>query len=371
MTKITWKEIETTTGGISPCARSSHGISFVEKNGGASTPRLVLFGGEATARTPLTKHESTWIADLIKNDTNEEEHWKWRPLVSSESDNTSTIMPPPRVAHSQAVVDEKVYIFGGRCGIEIGEKGLNDLWVLDLSGEPGSESWTLIQQNDINDGDGGDLPPEPRSFHKMIAVGNDLYVFGGCGANGRLADLHKFDTVKNTWHNLGSSNILKGRGGANLIHLTESNRIAVIAGFAGVETNDGHAYNLSTNKWEDNAIENLTSMRERSVCVSASAPSKKVAFLFGGEVDPSDRGHEGAGGFEGDVVLLDLGSGAVKSQIKPSSEEEWPGKRGWSDGTLREVASSGKSILYMFGGLCGDDKEPQRLGDLWQCEIEA
>ena len=41
--------------------------------------------------------------------------------------------------------------------------------------------------------------PVPRSFHKMIAVGADIYVYGGCAAKGRLADLHHFDTRTATW----------------------------------------------------------------------------------------------------------------------------------------------------------------------------
>lgn len=36
--------------------------------------------------------------------------------------------------------------------------------------------------------------PAPRSYHRMVADGKVLYVFGGCSAAGRQADLHAFDT---------------------------------------------------------------------------------------------------------------------------------------------------------------------------------
>lgn len=73
----------------------------------------------------------------------------------------------------------------------------------------------------------------------MVAVGTDLFVFGGCGdASGRLADLHKFDTKTRTWTALGTSNVLRGRGGANMITLKDG-ALAVVAGFVGEETNDG------------------------------------------------------------------------------------------------------------------------------------
>ena len=57
------------------------------------------------------------------------------------------------------------------------------------------------------------------------------------------------------------------------------------------------------NKWEDGLLDYTqedNKMRPRSVCISSilslSTTGKNVAVLFGGEVDPSDRGHEGAGG---------------------------------------------------------------------------
>ena len=273
---------------------------------------------------------------------------------------------PSRLGHAQTTIGEKIYIFGGRSGIQVDEKPLNDMWVLDASGKPGTEEWSEVAYDKSLS---SSPPPEARSFHKMVAVGTDLYVFGGCGASGRLADLHKFDTTTRTWTALGTSNVLRGRGGANLITL-KNGALAVVAGFAGEETNDGHMI-ASDGKWAEAGMEGLSSMRPRSVCVSASFPHKDCAIIFGGEVDPSDRGHEGAGGFQNDVVILDYQSGAHKETIqKYSSDSEWPEERGWSDGDVGQVDSSldGES-LFVFGGLSGDDKDPRRLDDLWECRF--
>lgn len=248
-------------------------------------------------------------------------------------------------------------------GIGMGEKALNDLWVLDCSNEAGAESWALVEPIE-------GAPPEPRSFHKMVSVGSDLYVFGGCGSSGRLADLHKFDTVSKTWSNMGKSDLLRGRGGANLIHFEGSEVLAIIAGFCGQETNDGHRFILGKG-WERSTMDGLGDLRPRSVCISAYIPSNSVALIFGGEVDPSDRGHEGAGGFENDLIILDGETGTVKNQIpSPSSGTKWPEKRGWSDGAVRKSAE-GDSTLYIFGGLSGDDTNPRRLADLWRCDMKC
>lgn len=331
----------------SPCPRSSHGLSIVQ-NG----TRLILHGGEKIARTPLEDTESTWAADF------EQGSWQWRRI-----DATNT--PPARLAHAQASYKDCVYIFGGRAGITMDEKAMNDLWKLDASGNAGSETWSLVEPSETSG-----APPEPRSFHRMVCVNDSLYVFGGCGANGRLADLHRFDLTTNAWHNLGASS-LRGRGGANLLTLGESKMLAVVAGFAGEETADGQSFNIATNKWNDVMLtDSLKGMRPRSVCVSGSFPSLGCAIIFGGEVDPSDRGHEGAGGFENDVVVLDGDSGAYIETIKASTTEPWPQNRGWSDGASI-TTDEGTGHLYLFGGLSGDDANPRRLGDLWRMDIES
>jgi hypothetical protein len=229
------------------------------------------------------------------------------------------------------------------------EQAMNDLWKLDTN------TWTWSEVSCS-----GDVPAK-RSFHRMLSVGDEyLYVFGGCGDSGRLADLYRLHLATYTWEALGASPLLRGRGGANLLVL-DNDKLAVVAGFAGEETCDGHVFDTSMNTWHEELMSNLEGLRPRSVCVAASL-SERYCVIFGGEVNPSERGHEGAGGFANDVVLLDKTTGQYLESVAPTSLE-WPETRGWSDG-----ASNGMN-LFFYGGLAGDDVNPRRLDDLWMLSI--
>lgn len=349
-TKITPK-IDPNHAAGRPCSRSSHGVSWIQ-----SSSRLVIYGGEHIARTPLPPQEATWACDFKSGSSDE---GQWRAIGGDP--------PPPRVAHAQALHEDSstIYVFGGRSGIEMQEKATNDLWKLDCSGPPGSEKWSRVDPN-IQEGDG---LPEARSFHKMVCIGDSLYVFGGCGSeSGRLKDMHRYDIVTNTWHNLGESQHLRGRGGPTLLPLNSGSLLGVVAGFAGEETNDGHVFDIASGKWFENSlVDDLKDLRPRSVCIGESFPGAGVSVIFGGEVDPSAKGHEGAGGFENDVVVLDESTGKLLETIPQGRDETVPETRGWSDGAVAVNDNGGD--LYVFGGLSGDDAAPKRLDDLWKLQI--
>jgi Galactose oxidase, central domain len=325
-----------------PCTRSSHGVSAITCTDG--TTGLFVYGGEHIARTPIENNNAGWIC------SNNMSQWKWI--------DCSAAAPSPRVAHAQACYDNRyVYIFGGRTGIGMDESPLDDMWMFDTT----TEKWTSVSTT-------GDIPPA-RSFHRMICINNNLYLFGGCGSSGRLNDLYQFNINTKVWSNLGTS-LLRGRGGPNVFPIQSNTAIAIVGGFAGEETNDGHIYSIANGKWTETVLATeLQDLRPRSVCVSGSFPSVGVSLLFGGEVDPSDRGHEGAGGFENDIVLLDESTGHLLQTIKSStSTNEWPEQRGWSDCASIDNGN-GTGQLYVFGGLTGDDATPQRLNDLWKLDI--
>ena len=92
-------------------------------------------------------------------------------------------------------------------------------------------------------------------------------------------------------------------------------------------------------------------------------------LVFGGEVDPSSKGHEGAGGFANDVILIDEDSLKVEVMSHARSDDmEIPLERGWSTGDL--LYNNGSNRLVIFGGLSGNDDSPMRLNDLWICEVK-
>ena len=368
--KLEWEEVKLAPDPVHgvPIERSSHGVSLLRRG-----TVLFLYGGEHIARTPITEptQQVVWTAHL----SSQQHRWQ----VSTGGITGTNIGPSPRVAHAQAVhrttandgTVERVYVFGGRTGVQMQESPLNDLWAW----RDDTETWDKIH-------DTSGTPPEPRSFHRMVCMDDSLYVFGGCGASGRLADLHRFDVLTRTWYALTPST-LRGRGGANLIALPTSQKILVWGGFAGEEMCDGQIYDIRTDTW--GTVELSESVRPRSVCVAGTLAGKddgddggggERIVIFGGEVNSSDRGHEGAGGFAQDVVLMRVVNDStspskvlLKCQqgdaIQPgtSTSVGAPSSRGWSAGDTYD------NVLYLFGGLSGDDTDPKRLGDLWKLTV--
>jgi hypothetical protein len=346
---------------------------------------LVLYGGENVPRTPITdERQSLWLIERtrVAGTTTDDDRYRWayKSLAAASGDGAS---PPPRVAHSQAAIGDAVYVFGGRVGVDVSETPLNDVWRLEV-----------VDDVDADDGRGGggcgrskavwerivipenDEQPEARSFHGMIAVKSSLYMFGGCGTNGRLNDLWEFDTLSERWTDLGRSHVLAGRGGPNVLSLSSTMssgtlddddvRIAIVGGFAGVETNDGHVYSGSYGSWETGGMDGISEkMKKRSVSCYGSFPNANRCLIFGGEVDPSAMEHEGAGTFEGDFVILDGTTGRVLDVVKPAECGAWPEARGWADAA---VGADGRTF-YMFGGLAGNDANPRRLDDFWECKV--
>lgn len=159
-----------------PIERSSHAVSII---GGT----LYVIGGENTARIPI---DSTVYALDISNQNLKDGSAVWRKIEPEHP----RFAPSPRIAHAQATIGKKIYIFGGRQGITMDESPLNDLHYFDTV----KEEWVEVAMV----GKVGNVP-SPRSFHKMVSVGSSLFVFGGCGNDGRMSDLYEFMTEEHYW----------------------------------------------------------------------------------------------------------------------------------------------------------------------------
>ena len=230
----------------------------------------------------------------------------------------------------------------------MGEQALNDLWSFDSD----AKKWT---QHEHGDG------PAPRSFHKMCAIGSDLFVFGGCGVVGRNADLWKFDTVAGKWTVLAGEPPagLPGRGGAGFLPSSDGKSLFVVGGFIGEESNAVFRFDLAENTWHEVLAEKNDVVRPFSVSCGAMIGGD-LCFI-GGEVDPSAKGHEGAGGFCNTVVLLDGLTGMPKDAPAGVNEGEGrPADRGWADAAVWP----GQGVV-IYGGLSGSDADPLRLADTW------
>jgi len=349
--KCNWKQIISAQDtSLIPKERSSHSVSIIGTT-------LYLFGGENIARIPIDS--SIYSMEISENSPN---FGIWNKIQVSNN-----VEPVPRIAHSQATIGNRIYIFGGRQGIEMEESSLNDLYYFDIE----TKTWNKIPENDTF--------PAERSFHQMISIGQNLFVFGGCGKSGRLSDLHEFDTVTSKWikhsnefkledsnENIGT---ISGRGGASLIASKNGDKIFLVAGFAGdscagKEMDEIYIFDLKSKSWK---LVSQTLPTPRSVCISTKISLGKNNFIviFGGEIDPSNRGHEGAGGFSNELFLINEDTLEIKIiSRKDFPNMNWPITRGWSSGS-----SISNNQFLIFGGLTGDDKDPMRLNDLWTCTI--
>ncbi|KAK2569848.1 Acyl-CoA-binding domain-containing protein 4 [Acropora cervicornis] len=122
------------------------------------------------------------------------------PTCSWVTRGVSGQIPAPRQGHAAAVVDKKVYIFGGSSGGGYGGQHsdttsdpvyLNDLFLLQVGLQV---TWERLQQL-------GDIPC-PRDGHTLSAVGSVLYLFGGTNypeSEECLEGLYAYDIGTVSW----------------------------------------------------------------------------------------------------------------------------------------------------------------------------
>ncbi|GFR42126.1 hypothetical protein Agub_g2969 [Astrephomene gubernaculifera] len=268
-----------------------------------------------------------------------------------------------------------LYVIGGRSGLAMGEGATNELHAFDTT----SRTWTRLSPQ-------GSQPPK-RSYHAMTALGPKLYVFGGCGEDGRLNDLYEYDTRTNTWTALAtpSPDAVPGRGGSCLAAVppeaadgaaegpAREGLLYVIGGFCGHELDDMHVYSIADNIWcrptcptccgAANAAGELSA---RSVfgtslhrCDKSDCSYKAAVLAYGGEVDPSDKGHAGAGDFCSSLMMYDKAGGWRLVE----ADGESPGPRGWF-----AAATGPAGQLIVHGGL---DANNERLGDMFALDLHA
>ncbi|WVR06271.1 hypothetical protein IAU60_003301 [Kwoniella sp. DSM 27419] len=159
--KHKWEQIKYAT--PPPPRRTGH--IFVAGNNG----KLYLFGG-----TDGNYHyNDTWSFDLATN--------TWTEL------SCIGYIPLPREGHAAAIVDDTIYIFGGR---DVKGKDLGDLAAFKLS----NQRWYMFQNMGPR--------PTPRSGHAMVAASGKIFVVGG-EANQAVSEarddpnqIHILDTTK-------------------------------------------------------------------------------------------------------------------------------------------------------------------------------
>jgi N-acetylneuraminic acid mutarotase len=295
----------------------------------SSNGKLYSFSGENEPRQPIS-NEITCL-DPIKASLT---HFK-----GNES-------PCARIGHSSCSIGSKIYIFGGRTGVEMSETSLNDFYEFDIE----KSKWTCLGENLLDQ-------PCKRSYHAMCSLENKIYLFGGC-AQERLNDLYSFDVISKEWKFLGTDSRIVVRGGSGLTSFhnetTGEKCLYLFGGYSGRELDDCWKYDLSTNEWCQ--LASLPQGLSVFAYAGLSSNSNVRIILHGGEVEPSKSGHAAVGEFSNITYVFDGLNWLelpVDNSIKPSS-------RGWHSGCYE----NGK--FYIFGG-CLESNE--RTAELWELEI--
>lgn len=306
--------------GSGPGARSSHAIAVVGH-------KAFVFGGEFSPRVPVDNY--LHVFDL--------QTFTW-----SVADATGDI-PPPRVGVTMAAVDTTIYVFGGR---DSSHNELDEFYSFDTC----TNKWTILSPG-----------PAHRSYHSMTADDHRVYVFGGCGVDGRLNDLWAFDVNANSWIKFPlPGDACKGRGGPGLVVSSSSDvckRIWVVYGFAGEETDDVHCFDPIDQVWTQ--VE-TTGEKPNSRSVFSTAAIGRYIVVYGGEVDPSDLGHLGAGQFAGDGYALDTETGIWLRWEDKADSDNHPGPRGWC--AYSKACLDGEDGLLVYGG---NSPSNDRLDDMF------
>ena len=125
--------------------------------------------------TPIVDGSSTPIVDG-SSDTSVELY----SILTKTLEITLTPNIPKRFSHSMVAISNDIYIYGGYDGVNF----LNDFYKIDTL----NKSVTEIVNYDIS------LYIATRYGHSMVAISNDIYIYGGYDGVNVLDDFYKIDT---------------------------------------------------------------------------------------------------------------------------------------------------------------------------------
>ncbi|VVB12866.1 unnamed protein product [Arabis nemorensis] len=304
--------------GIGPGPRSSHAMTVAGN-------KVYCFGGELKPTIPIDN--DLYVFDL------ETQEWS---IANATGD-----APFPCFGVCMVTIGSTIYVYGGRDA----SRKYNGLY----SYETLTNEWKMLS------------PPEEglpgRSYHSMVADDRKVYVFGGVSAKGRLNTLDAYDVVDRKWVQYPSAGeACKGRGAPGLAVV--EGKIWVLFGFDGNELDDIHCFDLASGEWT--AVETSGEIPEARSVFSAVSCGKHVV-IYGGEEEPHELMHMGAGRFSRDVYKLDTET-LVWEKVKlveGTKEEEKPSPRGWC--AFAVAVKDGREGLLVHGGNCPTN---ERLDDM-------
>ncbi|CAN8265741.1 unnamed protein product [Cochlearia groenlandica] len=304
-------------GASTPGPRSSHAITVVDN-------KVYCFGGELKPTIPIDN--DLYVFDL------ETQEWSIAPATGEA--------PFPCFGVSMVTIGSTIYVYGGRDDT----RRYNGLY----SYETVTNKWVSLSP--VDEG----LPG--RSYHSMACDGRKVYVFGGVTAKGRVNTLHAYDFVDKKWVEYAAAGeACKGRGAPGLVVL--NGKIWVLFGFNGDELDDMHCFDLASGEWT--VVEGATGDLPPGRSVFSTVSFGKYIVIYGGEEEPHELMHMGAGKFSGEVYKFDTETLVWEKIIDEEEEEKKPSPRGWC--SFAVAVKDGKEGLLVHGG---NGPTNERLDDL-------
>jgi hypothetical protein len=346
--------------GVPTLPRSSHTLTVVKN-------AAYIFGGEIKPREPVDNaiHEIT-LPDQPSHDASYQR-------IEAQAEELGGEVPMARVGHAAAAIGSRIYVFGGRGGVEMAaleEKGR--VWAFDTT----TLKWSYVDPNPSST-----IPPT-RSYHAAASFNDPLpgtfFVHAGClSSGGRASDLWAFDIASRTWTELPSAPG-PARGGTALAAV--KNRLYRFGGFDGKHELGGMDYidltpeaggrlRPSNQGWQTQTV-NIPNRSVAGMVPVSTGYGDHSLIIVSGEHDPSTQGHAGAGRFLDDIwnyenhdsgaYVTNIGKmqqesedddSAIKAQLTTMSARGWFAADRVGDGTA-----------LVWGGI---NEANERLGDGW------
>ncbi|XP_004230218.1 acyl-CoA-binding domain-containing protein 4 [Solanum lycopersicum] len=181
--------------------------------------------------------------------------------------------PKPRYEHGAAVIDDKMYIFGGNHN----GRYLSDLQALDL------RSWTWSKIEVKSSGEASQAPVAPFAGHSLIPWGgNKLISIGGHTKDpSETMQVKVFDLQTHTWSNLKTYGKPPLSRGGHSVTLTGTSLVI----FGGQDANrsllnDLHILDLETMTWDE--MDTLGVAPSPRSDHAAAVHAERYLLIFGG-----------------------------------------------------------------------------------------
>ncbi|KAL8939408.1 MAG: hypothetical protein Q9216_003373 [Gyalolechia sp. 2 TL-2023] len=372
-----------------PLLRSSHSLSVIKG-------KAYIFGGEEQSTTQPVGNDMH-VLTLPSSTVNDVDY----QIIPAKGSTENSELPASRIGHTAAVVNDRIYVFGGRDGDTtepLQENGA--VWEYDtkmnywsrldpVKGSPHPKAryyhsststvHPLPSQEDHTDAAYGDVDPEAHGT---------IFIHGGCTASGRLKDVWGFDVAARTWSPFPDPPG-EARGGSSLTFTQD--RLYRFGGFDGkvqlggqidyldMVTTTFHdqggrgelAVTSATGKWQTVAPESSSPMPGNRSGAGlhpvTTGQGRNYLILFLGEKNSSSDGDKGVGKFWDDVWSFQLRpEGMTAASFKDATRELVGAKTAehtWAPVDIPETTMTGgkqeaPGQLGWFASAPGHDLDP-------------